>query len=1409
MKAFIRLLLLTALAVPITAMAQGQAQQDLKASLTAEKMAPQELMYEHGANFTTTFQQTDNSVNGPAYVPPRRAANITPIPSAGTVTRKSYEVNTGTKTICDGTNTNANIPIDVNRLYLACRGQMIYPKSILGLESGVRIKAITFYANGNLTTSPWYGSEYNPVTIKLGNTTTNSYTSNSESNYINNLTEGSRISTILNGTNSVTFTLDEPFTYTGDNLVVDLSCEALSSAYYRDRSWYGQNQNNYTSLYTSNQSRRRQFLAKIKIDYEYDVRTDYQAELPVSGDTTFFAQFDDFTWRVNGTGAASTAKLTDVATDPDHIIALLKTIYTTKEIPGNWKRGFDGDGNDEPWNDVAYTGVGTISHTGNSYNNASYYSYANDYGWNISGDMVYGYDSDWRAHYAHMDSTQYKPDQDGLTLLLCEVVDDYDKTTFDAMMNSATFGSSYEMLRTQIASTIKSVRLVTQSKRTGEGENGGILFKIDCDKMNKFFLIAKGQMRYLFNSRNVFNDEQHYYPTATFCRLPLYAYSDYTNVNYLGGEEHIGGFLDDNCYEPLYHMFEQFSPYESSNQAEAVLDLYQNLVNMESFPVPHDCASIPAIYPKGHHFRMYGEDSEAKDCQDVRDLMFFIPDYRMMDDGTSRDTNNGGTKFLNYNTAHQPTMGLFVIRQDTVSCPMNARHDDYYKLTLTWDSNLDEFLPSDQQEYHLLQVVQDEFGHDVYVPVYYTDEQGRYLDGPNGQPLANQNDTLHWVPIILQFSPSANKKTYTDVYVLRSSGSQQVTYAIQGQDTDGHGNHFLTLQISNRQSYIIPGKDPAEMILLSDATHYSRFNPANQTNCYSNKLKIANNPQGVKSEYLADGTKFTFKRMTSPDDNAPVTIAEATVSGAGEEGGILNIQLYAQAPKSAFPAGKSEGIGAGYHHNEGGVDVLEWNHPYTFKDNGDVDFGKFIIFDNFVADVSANEHPNQYFYKVEFETATQFTGLNGQTNSAYSNSFRIPVYKTDSRINATYDKAAIDADGATATTARMTLPENVQFDEQVQRSSKTEILRYDAYRWNSENANDFFIIDEIGDEDEEQDLPPDGLAGNQGESYTVSMNAVGTPNYTTSEVSVAGGSGWAEFVDKVPNSGGASPYTYAPVVESFTSGLNVKETAVRTDYNTYGGPLQKVAVGKVDIKQPSNNDMMASDYEWEEEGVTYCYYNVPIHINSVTLPGDEGAYEVYKVRAWRIADETKLHEREPNGTTIPNRRDRLSGDYLFEELTYGQEFDVSGGVRKSALQNYDLGGRARSGGDSGETMATFGAVKLAAGETRDINFIVRVYFTKVTASAPQGGSGAGAPRRALTAENLSADGKYYVAEGTTTATLSDQIVTGLGTVKAQREAIGVAYINTIGQVSSTPWQGVYIIVTRYSDGSTTTTKVIR
>ena len=77
--------------------------------------------------------------------PPRRATDYTggvyDMVDVETVVDKS-------KTICDGTATNSYVPI--YGFYLDTRdteGQMIYPASTLGLETGGVIKALTFYTN--------------------------------------------------------------------------------------------------------------------------------------------------------------------------------------------------------------------------------------------------------------------------------------------------------------------------------------------------------------------------------------------------------------------------------------------------------------------------------------------------------------------------------------------------------------------------------------------------------------------------------------------------------------------------------------------------------------------------------------------------------------------------------------------------------------------------------------------------------------------------------------------------------------------------------------------------------------------------------------------------------------------------------------------------------------------------------------------------------------------------------------------------------------------------------------------------------------------------------------------------------------------------------------------------------------
>ena len=56
---------------------------------------------------------------------------------------------------------------------------------------------------------------------------------------------------------------------------------------------------------------------------------------------------------------------------------------------------------------------------------------------------------------------------------------------------------------------------------------------------------------------------------------------------------------------------------------------------------------------------------------------------------------------------------------------------------------------------------------------------------------------------------------------------------------------------------------------------------------------------------------------------------------------------------------------------------------------------------------------------------------------------------------------------------------------------------------------------------------------------------------------------------------------------------------------------------------------------------------------------------------------------------------------------------------------------------------------------------------------------------------------------------SSPLPTAINGVVSNAQPANVEYINLAGVRSSKPFSGVNIVVTRYTDGSTTTTKVIR
>ncbi len=1045
-------------------------------------------------------------------------------------------------------------------------------------------------------------------------------------------------------------------------------------------------------------------------------------------DSTFFKEVS-YNW-TDSLGVIHTSNLNEIATDPDQMIAMLRQVYTNKTIPGNFKRGYSATGGSEDYDDVNYSGVGTV--WGTVSNNSISYSYYDDHGWSIPGNLISSSYSTGGLfgstyYYAYMDPTQYKPYNEGVTLLLVEVRDDFEKTgptTYttnesEGTITYTTFSDDpYQNLRQFVLRSIKSVRVISSAKRTGSGLDAGTLFKVDADKLNKFYFIAKGQLNWAHNSQDAVG----------------YNYCDDPHFVYISSSSY--GYVDEYSHPFLYHMFEQFSPV-ANDATTNKHDIYQELTtNMAKFGVEHDCMAVVPL--RNHQFQMYGDDSSSDDCQDVRDLMFFVPDYRMMKD----DGRDGGTtrKFLNYNLQHQPSLALFVIKQFPITGVQTTYNgsDEYYKLHLTWTSNLLDFLPGEDGQYDLYRVIINPDGTKTY-----------------------QN--------VGQFNP--NTFAYDDYVPMQKTG-QQVTYVVRGQDVE----KFLDLQMSNEESYIIPGLDREEQIrvALNNDYYFSRYDAATQTNNYSNSL-IANNTVGtnVKPQYLENGSQFKFWRATidaqtgdvvTPEN--PFVVAEVSNWNASTGGTLTYKDWNDQTNFSSKP------YGHGYHEN-----------PTTSTisvANGEVVFDGLKLYDNFSVNVSENTHPALYVYYVTLETAVPFD-LNAQgtetSTHARSNTVNVPVYKTEMTMNP-LTATDVENDITHAT------PIATKFQLNARYSSRSEILGYYIYRWADSDEDPRSIY-----EDDGADASPQGQAGNQGEYYTVAMNTdfTGrTSNFTTD------GNGnhpdvTATFEDNfmANDAEDGDTYTYAPVVELFApvQAVNLPSGTDRVDYNTYGGPQQMTAGGVIEVEVSSSATTGDNGYEWTMNGSTYVYYNTLLKVKVLDLPA---GYEVAKVRAWRkVNADNFLGEQAPTQNT-PDYRYRTNldsnGEFMFSNYNT-TNYDIEG---------YDIqeGGYIGGEEDNNHIMAgTFGGKKLENGEQVSVDFVVRVYFTKTSAKA--------------------GEQPYYIAEVPATDVLTSNIPTSINGVDSYRNVVSMKYYNVAGIESDTPFKGVNIVVTRYSDGSTTTTKILK
>ncbi|MCI5980652.1 MAG: hypothetical protein MRZ38_07225, partial [Muribaculaceae bacterium] len=382
------------------------------------------------------------------------------------------------------------------------------------------------------------------------------------------------------------------------------------------------------------------------------------------------AQAITFTW-TDAQGVQHTSSIADPATDPRHIVALLREIFINKKVPGVKAVGYNSATSEVPDNgDVRYVitdaALDSTSWPGHSLrdrferNNAirTIYDIPTPLEAKDDAGKVIG-------HYG-----DYTPDDEGYTTLLV-------KTKHDVKIGSDT---TQQQLYDAIAANIEEVVLLTQGEYYGKGDGitkTGALYKTD-GTVSSFYFISKGRAR-----RSKLNDSFRTWSIA-----------------------------------PFFGLYEEYSP-EIVNSSTQITDVWVKMKNGNDYKVQHDCGSVIDL---NHQFNMAATYEEHS----VDNMVFFIPDRRL-EYWDNRDPSGNLAIFTNYKPAYAPAIAMLYIPLKAAGT-QNASDGKKWDITLTWSSNLNAMTGNVIPQKFNLYIV-DDAGNRTLLKQDFTDApdaQGNY-----------------------------------------------------------------------------------------------------------------------------------------------------------------------------------------------------------------------------------------------------------------------------------------------------------------------------------------------------------------------------------------------------------------------------------------------------------------------------------------------------------------------------------------------------------------------------------------------------------------------------------------------------------------------------------------------------------
>lgn len=797
---------------------------------------------------------------------------------------------------------------------------------------------------------------------------------------------------------------------------------------------------------------------------------------------------------------------------------------------------------------------------------------------------------------------------------------------------------------------------------------------------------------------------------------------------------------------PFYMTYEQISPVNYATASETT-NFINEIKAGHSYPCIHDCGQV-INYDPGHWFTI----DKSGENYSLNNLTIFMPDrrfeYNLDPNENVADDHANGEVYKNYG------------RTGTDTDPFNpviAPKVLMYTADLNAVATPSNYSTGDDRSYYDVNLdwstsfTEEKIGVDVpqHFYVYIVNEDGSRTLIQDVQKDENGMVRVH-------------NHSYT---VEQTDETQTLRYVITAHtinyDNDGSilltqdGDPYITISAESPvRTVTIPGLKNAFFTELSEyRSRYYIENASKQYNIYRNTVSI--NPTNALefSKINTADKAYRLCRRSIKNGNVSETservIAQITFTPSAYDNNVVTAYDYSIIYKDLDDKVTQE-VTPVYLFDENTSTDLEVNGTIT------IDNPVIVLYDRFIESTISNNQDEGYVYYLK--------GLVNVNYIERSNRFNVPVFKTENIVSGegrTHDEVVADVDHSAKATPDNTITFKVINDP------AANLVDYEIRRL---RQNNFKYFTKIGKAEN---------YNNSGQYYIYALNDAGQLNELVNIESV-GTEGGNITTHDINSSSDNLTSSYVPVINTLYNG-----DASRP--NSYGCDIQRTGYPGVELSIPA---MEKTDPFYGNDG-PLMGYRVNLKITPKLPSANVSNINfVYYYRVWREID----------GTVNPTR---IEGEKMVnhEQNQSGEGINPNTGVLTPWASDYDCLHVTYPGQTDVEVNDLF--VDFAYDGTKKVTYIVRLYATSVYgqqgAGLDQGGKG----------ETEGGSGKdYFIAEAKKVVTFDNSTPTAIGTINAEAKVISVTYYNMMGVASNRPYPGINIVEKRYSNGATTTNKVI-